>query len=171
MKKHFHKILFVATVALLSLVLFQTFTGLLPLPALNGAVMETEKPKLTLKSYTDGTFESETGKYLREHCGSREWLIRAYNQWLWSCFGEANNSTIMEGKDGWLFEEVYVRDHYESSMYKYTDDTAAMKQIFETEALRMWKVQELLKEHGIHILSGISPRKQVLFEAGGSPCV
>lgn len=163
MKKHFHKILFVATVALLSLVLFQTFTGLLPLPALNGAVMVTEKPKLTLKSYTDGTFQSETEKYLREHCGFREWLIRAYNQWLWSCFGEANNSTIMEGKDGWLFEEVYVRDHYESSMYKYTDDTAAMKQIFETEALRMWKVQELLKEHGIHIFVNINPGKDVIY--------
>jgi hypothetical protein len=69
----------------------------------------------------------------------------------------------MRGKDNWLFEDVYVRDHYESLMYKYTDDTAKMRAICETEALRLWKVQQLLEELGVHIFVNINPGKDVIY--------
>ena len=70
---------------------------------------------------------------------------------------------MVRGKKGWLFEEVYVRDHYESSMYRYTNDTAEMRATFETEVLRLWKVQQLLEEHNIHIFVVINPGKDLIY--------
>ncbi len=141
----------------------QTFTGFIPMPTLNGVTPDTEKPKPTIKNCIDGTFQTDVEAHLRKHCGFREVLIRAYNQFVWSCFKETNNSTIVRGKDNWLYEELYVRDHYESYMYKYTDDTATMRRTFETEALRLWKVQKLLEEYGIHIFVNINPGKDVIY--------
>jgi hypothetical protein len=163
MKKNLHRTLFVSTLAILVLILIQTFTGFIPVKSLRGVSIETEKPKLTFEGCVDGSFQNNLENYCREHCGFREWLIRFYNQYLWSCFKETNNNTVVFGKDGWLFEEVYVRDHYESLMYKYTDDTAKMRSMLETEALRLWKVQELLKEHNIHLFVCLDPAKDVIF--------
>ena len=163
MRKHFHKILFVSTIAVMTIILMQTVTGIVKLKPLHGAVTETEKPKLTFKSYTDGSFQESVENYCRDHSGFREWLIRVYNQYVWSCFRETTNATVVRGKEDWLFEESYIRDHYESMMYKFTDDTTEMKRILETEALRLWKVQELLKEYDIHIFVHINPGKDVIY--------
>ena len=162
MKKNLYIVLFVGTIAILVFLSIQTFTKIVPVPSLKGVAVEAEKPKLTFKNYVDGTFQDGLENYCREHSGFREWLIRFYNQYLWSCFKETNNATVVRGKSNWLFEEVYVRDHYESMMYKYTDDTAAMRKIFETEVLRLWKVQGLLKEYDINIFVNINPGKDVI---------
>lgn len=163
MRKNLHKILFVSTIVVLALLLVQTFTGIVYVKPLVGVTAEAEKPELTFKNYVDGSFQSDLENYCREHCGFREWFIRLYNQFRWSCFKETGNTTVVRGKDNWLFEDVYVRDHYESLMYKYTDDTTEMKTIFETEALRLWKVQQLLEELGIHIFVNVNPGKDVVF--------
>ena len=163
MRKHFHKILFVSTIAVMAIILMQTVTGIVKLKPLHGAVTETEKPKLTFKSYADGTFQDSLENYCRNHSGFREWLIRAYNQYLWSCFKETSNATVVCGKDGWLFEETHVRDYYESLMYKYADDNDKMRKILETEVQRFKKVQELLEEHNIHLFLVIAPCKDAIY--------
>ena len=163
MRKHFYKILFICTIAVMVVFLLQTFTGVVRLEPLHGVTTETEKPKLTLKNYVDGSFQSNVDSYLQDHFGFREWLVRAYNQYLWSCFRETNNANVVRGKNDWLFEEVYVKDHYESLMYQHTDDTVAMRKIFETEALRLWKVQKLLDEYNIHLFVVINPGKDVIY--------
>ncbi len=163
MKDIFYKILFFSTIAVMIIFLVQTVTGVVKLEPLHGAVLEAEKPKPTLATYVDGSFQENTEQYLRDHFGFREWLIRYYNQYLWSCFHETNNATIVRGKDNWLFEELYVRNHYESLMYDYTNDTSEMKKIFEKEALRLKKVQELLKEYDIHLFVVIAPSKDDIY--------
>ena len=163
MRKNLHKILFVGTIVVLTLLLVQTFTGVVHVKSLAGVTDEAEKPKLTLQNYVDGTFQDNLEKYCREHCGFREWFIRLYNQYRWSCFRETDNTTVVRGKGNWLFEDVYVKDHFESLMYNYTNDTAVMRSLCETEALRLWKVQQLLEELGIHIFVNITPGKDVIF--------
>ena len=164
MRKHFHKILFFSTIVIMVIFLIQTVTGVVKLEPLHGVTIETEKPKLTLKNYTDGSFQNEAENYLREHFGFREWLIRGYNQFLWSCFRKSNNSTVVRGKKDWLFEEIHVRDYYESLMYKYVDDDSdKMRSIFETEVQRFKKVQELLEEHNIHLFLVIAPCKDAIY--------
>ncbi len=163
MKDLLYKILFFSTIAILLLFLVQTVTPIVGFEPLNGVTEKLEKPEPTFQNYADGSWQQFIDAYCNEHFGFREPLIRYYNQYLWSCFKETNNATVLRGKDNWLFEEIYVKDHYESLMYNYTNDTAEMRKIFETEVLRLWKVQELLKEHNIHIFVNITPRKDVIF--------
>lgn len=163
MKDSLYKILFFSTVAILLLFLVQTATQLVKFQPLNGVTEELEKPKLTFQNYADGTLQHFMEAYCDEHFGFREPLIRHYNQYLWDIFKKPNNPTVVRGKDNWLFEEIYVKDHYESLMYNYTNDTAEMRETFEKEALRLWKVQELLKEHDIHIFVNITPGKDVIY--------
>ena len=163
MENVFHKILFFCTIAVMIIFLTQTVTGVVKLEPLHGATVEAEQPKLTFESYVDGSFQDSLEQYLRAHFGFREILVRSYNQYLWNCFHEPNNATIMRGKGNWLFEEVYVRDFYESLMYDYTDNVDEMKKTFETEVLRFWKVQELLKEYNIHIFLVIPPCKSMIY--------
>lgn len=163
MKNLFYKILFFSIIVLQCLLLFQTITKHFELKPLAGVTTEVVKPKLTFKTYIDGSYQNDLEAFCRQKLGFREWLIRIYNQYLWSCYRKTSNKNILVGKDDWLFEEIYVRDYYEGSMYEITDDTAEMRKIFETEALRLWKVQELLKEHNIHIFVNITPSKDVIF--------
>ena len=163
MRKHFHKILFFSTIVIMVVFLIQTVTGVVKLEPLQGVTIETEKPKLTLKNYTDGSFQNESENYLREHFGFREWLIRGYNQFLWGCFRESNNATVVRGKKDWLFEETHVRDYYESLMYNYAADNDEMRRTFETEVQRFKKVQELLEEYNIHLFLVIAPCKDAIY--------
>lgn len=131
--------------------------------ALDGATYKTELPKLTLKSYKDNSFQRQFDKYTQDNFGFREWALRFYNQYLWSFYHKTNAEIVMEGKDGYLFENIVIKDHYQSLMYDNTDDTAVMINMLETEALRLWKVQELLKEHDIHIFVNMLPGKNVIY--------
>ena len=163
MKKDFHKIMFVATIALMALLTVQTLTGFIRLKPLKGAMTLSEMPKLTYKSYVDNTFQREFEQYAKDHLGFREWALRLYNQYVWSCYHTNSNSWVLVGDDNWLYESEFVMDHYESAMYKYTNDPEVMKETFEKEALRLWKVQELLKEHDVHIFVNMIPGKDVIF--------
>ncbi len=163
MKQVFHKILFIITIVLLTLVMVQTLTGFINFRSLRGAMTLAEMPKLTYKSYVDNSFQRGFEQYAKDHMGFREWALRLYNQYVWSCYHTNSNNYILVGKDNWLYESEFVMDHYESAMYKYTDNPEVMKQTFEKEALRLWKVQELLKEHDVHIFVNMIPGKDVIF--------
>ncbi len=163
MKGLLYKILFFSTIAVLLVFTAQTVAPFAHFEPLNGVTEELEKPELTFRNYANGSLQNYIDAYLREHFGFREPLIRYYNQFLMSCFHETNNENVLIGKDGWLFGQRYVRNYYESLMYEYTDDTAKMREVFETEALRLWKVQELLKEYDIHIFVNITPSKDVVY--------
>ena len=163
MKKHFHKILFIITIAIMTLIMTQTLTDFIKLKPLKGAMVKAEMPDFNFKNYVDGSFQSGIEAYGKDNFGFHEWLIRLYNQYLWSCFKMINNNNILLGKDRWLYEINYVKDHYESMMYDYASDSIEMKKRFETEALRLWKVQELLKEHDIYIFVSMIPGKDVIY--------
>lgn len=163
MKDLLYKILFFSTVAILLLFLVQTATQIVSFEPLHGVTEELEKPKLTFRNYADGSWQQYIDDYFNKHLGFREPMIRHYNQYLWDLFKKPNNAHVIRGKKNCLFEDSYVRDHYESLMYDYTNDTAEMRKIFETEVLRLWKVQELLKEYDIHIFVNITPGKDLIY--------
>ena len=163
MKINFNKILFIATIVLFQIILIQSIWHPFDLRPLTGATYKTEFPQLTFESYKDNSFQRKMDKYSQENFGFREWALRFYNQYLWSFYHKTNAHSVIEGKNNYLYEKEFVTDHYQSLMYKHTDDTTVMKEIFETEALRLWKVQELLKEHDIHIFVNMIPGKDVIY--------
>ena len=163
MKNNFHKILFIATIFIFVVILVQSLWHPIQFRPLKGVTVKTELPEFTFETYKNNSFQKQFDKYTQENFGLREWTFRMYNQYLWTCYRKIKTSYVIEGKNGYLYEEEFIRDHYESLMYKYTDDTTAMKEVFETEALRLWKVQELLKEHDIHIFANLIPGKDVIY--------
>ena len=163
MKKNNLKILSVTTIFLLALVMVQTLTDFIDLKSLKGAMVKSEMPELSYKNYVDGSFQRGFEQYCRDRFGFREWALRLYNQYVWSCYHTNSNKWVLVGDDNWLYESEFVEDHYQSAMYRYTDDTAVMRKTFEKEALRLWKVQELLKEYDIHIFVNMIPGKDVIY--------
>ncbi|MBE6335090.1 MAG: hypothetical protein E7066_00195 [Lentimicrobiaceae bacterium] len=163
MKTNFHKILFFTTIAFFTIILIQTIWHPINFKPLKGVTVKTELPKFTFESYSSNKFQSQFEKYTKENFGFREWTFRMYNQYIWSCYHKTNAFIVVEGKEGYLYEKEFVRDHYESLMYNHTNDTSVMKDLFETEALRLWKVQELLKEHDIHIFVNLIPGKDIIY--------
>jgi len=163
MKKDFNKILFIITITTFVVLFIQSIWHPINFRPLDGATYKTELPKLTFNSYKNSSFQKQFDKYLQENFGFREWAFRFYNQYLWSFYHKTNAYIVIEGKNGYLYEKEFVKDHYQSLMYNHTDDTTVMKDLFETEVLRLWKVQELLKEHDIHIFANIIPGKDVIY--------
>ena len=99
-------------------VMVQTVFHVFNLKKLGGEREEPKKPTFTFEAYLDGSLQKDIEQYSKENFGFYEWLIRVYNQYLWTCYHKTNNSNLVFGKDNWIFEEEVVREHYESLMYK-----------------------------------------------------
>lgn len=163
MNKNFHKKLFASTVMILVIVMVQSIWHPLKIKELKGAYIKKEFPRLTFQAYKDNSFQKQFEDYYKDHFGFREYAIRLYNQYLWSCYRKTNVNTVALGKDNYLYETYFVIEHYESLMHSYANDTSEMKKIFDTETLRLWKVQEILKEYDIHIFVNMLPGKDMIY--------
>ena len=163
MKKRYQNILFILTIVIMVVLLLQTVASPISLKSLKGYSIEKERPTLSYKSYVDGTFQRDFEAYSREHFGFREWALRLYNQYIWTCYHKTFNGWIDIGKDDWLFETEFVQDHYESMMYKYTSDSLEMKKTFDNLAEGLFKLQEILEQHDTYIFVNMIPGKDVIY--------
>lgn len=157
------KILCFLTIAVFSMLLLQTAFHVFELKPLKGFTINKELPKLTFENYVDGSFQKDFETYYKKKFGFREWSLRLYNQYIWSFYHKTHNGWIDIGKDSWLYETEFVRDHYESLTYKYAKDTLEMKNRFDALANDLYKLQEILKEHGTYIFVNMIPGKDVIY--------
>ena len=51
---------------------------------LKGVTLSTEFPEFSMESYSQSKYQSQLEKYVSENFGFREFVIRLYNQYLWS---------------------------------------------------------------------------------------
>ena len=161
--KKLNKSLCFLTVIIMLTVMVQTVFHVFNLKKLGGEREEPKKPTFTFEAYLDGSLQKDIEQYSKENFGFYEWLIRVYNQYLWTCYHKTNNSNLVFGKDDWILEEEVVREHYESLMYKYANDSADMMRKLDLEAKRLWKAQEILKEYDKYIFVNMIPCKDIIF--------
>ncbi len=165
MKKNTKVILFV----IVSVVMFAPMVNeLLDFPKfrrLSGVVYDQPMPKLTLKSYATGEFQSKTESYLKQHFGFRPPLIRFYNQYLWDFFRKTSveGAQIVFGKDGWIYEPWFVEEYYQGRMYRITDDSAVMKRSMDAEAKRLYQLQHILAPYGTYLFTSLLPGKEAVY--------
>ena len=157
------KILTIATMLMLLLTMAQGLWHFVPVKSLTGVSYDCEMPKLTMRTYVDGSWQAEMDRYARRSFGFREYSIRLYNQYVWSCYRHTTNKGVVPGRKGYIYERYFVEDYYESRMYKYTDDPAVLLEKFECEAARLGKLQSLLKEYGTTLFVAVLPGKDVLY--------
>ena len=162
MKKNFYKILCLATLAF-SLILFaQEKTHIIKLKPLHGVTETTNFPKFTFKGYVDGSLQKGLEQYSNDNFGFREWAIRLYNQFCWTCFHKTF-TYVMIGKEGYLYEPFFVQDYYESLMYSYANNNEDLLQKFNIEAKRLYKVQEILKDYDVSLFVACLPGKERIY--------
>lgn len=145
--------------------LLQSLTQWPKCEALQGVVVDQPMPKLTLKSYRDGSFQTRTEKHLQYHFGFRPPIIRLYNQYLWDFYGKTYVSpgTLTIGKDGWLYEPWFVEDYYQSLSYTFSSDPESMAKMFEAEAKRVYQLQHILHDCGTELLVALLPGKDLIY--------
>lgn len=115
------------------------------LKPLGGVTYETTRPKLSLKSFASGEYQSNAEQYSRENFGFREWAIRLYNQTTYSLFDQTNNRFVVTGKDGHtFFEESYV--------ISYTGETYLGEETIQKNTKQLKLIQDMLRAKGTTLL-------------------
>ena len=119
---------------------------------LNGAFTLADKPVLSKESWMNGSFQSGVEKYLKDHAGFRNFLVRLQNQIDFTFFKEAHAEGVVIGKQRQLYEYDYIRAWLAED---YPGDSFVEKKL-----LRLKYVQEYLKkEKGIDLVLVFEPGK------------
>lgn len=159
-----YNILTLITLVLFVVLFVQSVFHPISLKSLKGFYNPVEKPVFSYKSLIDGSYQRCFEEYNQQHSAFREWSIRLYNQYLWTCYHKTYNGWIDIGKDDWLYESDFVQDHYESMIYKWFDGNTTMaEQMFEETAENLRKLQEILAKHGTYIFVNMIPGKNMIY--------
>ncbi len=161
--KNFHKILFIITIAIFTTILVQTIWHPFNIKKLYGNTDKVELPKLNLKNYSDGSFQKDFDKYLTQNFGFREFAIRLYNQYLWTCYAKENVAHIVPGKDNWLFYKHHIDDYYGQEMYNWQSSSETAIELYEREIDLMKKLRDVLKTYDIEFLMFVAPDKAYIY--------
>lgn len=96
----------------LSLPALQGITGLIRLKPLQGAIEAPGKPEGGIAAWWDGTLQVEAEEWLNAHVGFYPLFIRTNNQLNYTLFNKAKAKGVVIGKQGYLFEENYIKAYY-----------------------------------------------------------
>lgn len=148
----------IAFVVLLFLPIIQRSIKILPRLQLHGTFKQAEKPKLSWNSWMDGSFQSAYETYFNQRQGLRVYFIRVHNQIHYSLFGTApdtGGTVIVVGKDGYLYEQSYVKLYNTENRYPEED----LRDI----ARRVRRLQDEVRKMGVGFLLVISPSKVEIY--------
>lgn len=75
---------------------------------LKGYIQLSEKPEFSIDSWMNGSFQLNYDKYLEDHIGFRNLLVRLYNQIDFSLFRVGHAAGVIIGKEDYLYELNYI---------------------------------------------------------------
>ena len=130
---------------------------------LNGYTTTTDKPELTRASFASGDYQNDMEHYISENFGFREFFIRLYNQFSYSCFRQINNDNIKEGRNHELYLKMYLDEITGQTLWDYylsIEDAKAdaRKNVQETKRLI-----DTLKQFDIDFLFVFAPTKTAVY--------
>ena len=156
-------ILFTLLMVFLFVPVIQEWGGVFPVKPLKGVFEPTPKPELTFDNYKSNIYQTQIEKYVSEHFGMREPVIRLYNQYVWSAYNKTYCHFIVPGKEGYLYYALAVNEHYGLELPKhYKSNEEAMKDA-DTELRQMNKLRHVLKDYGIEFVAFIAPDKPEVY--------
>ena len=160
--KVLHFVLLALTFAILVLPAIQQHTQWLEMKPLNGVTVATAQPKLSVKAFMTGEYQRQEEQYLSENIGFREPLTRLYNQMAWSLFRAPQNKTIFVNDDNWIFNDFTIKHYYGQSMYDFMDSNESAIQKMHSDALMIYKLQNILQSYGITFFVCLAPGKDMV---------
>lgn len=117
-----------------------------------------KKPELKAQTWLDGSWQRNYERWFSTRLGLRDWMVRTWNQVNFSLFGSvARNmgTRIAVGRDGWLYEGVYI------DAYNKEDRTSEADLRQRVEALA--RLQAELLRKGIGFVVVIAPSKVEIY--------
>lgn len=158
-----YTILFSLLLAFLFLPMVQEHYKIFKVKPLNGVNYKTEKPQLTYETYSSNKYQAQLEKYTAENFGFREFVIRLYNQYVWTCFNKTFNRSFVRGEDNWFYYYEACRE-YKGIEYKcnFKNRESAIK-CYEKNIDMMCQLREILKEYNIEFMTFMAPDKAFIY--------
>jgi len=145
-------ILFVLVLLILCLPALQNATGFITVKPLDGDFIVPGKPTWSWKDWQSGIFQDHYDDYLEQNLELRPLLVRLNNQLDFSLFRQANAEGVSIGKEGYLYEDDYIRAYLGED---YMGDSSISKNI-----RRMKFLQDHLKaNYDIDLILVLEPSK------------
>lgn len=120
-------------------------------PNLVGLVISDEKPKFSMGSWLDGSYQAEKEDYNNDHWAFKEKMVRLNNQFYYDLFNQIRVNNFVAGKENYVMSEGYI-------FSAFGDDL--MKNEKVSDLLQKAKVvQDTLKKKGIDMLLVFAPGK------------
>ena len=121
---------------------------------LHGVTLPEQSVPLSHATWFSGRFQSSVTAWVNQNFAFREAFIRGYNQMLWTLFGKSYmaSESIIQGKDGWLFERGYLQD------YNYMGRVLSDAEV-EEMANQLLQVRNRLASFGVSFLVLVTPSK------------
>ena len=132
-----YRILLGLIVGLFILPIVQRNTHLFSFRTLKGEYYAHQKPKITLQSWLEGSYQRKMDQYCTDSFGFRNSLVRSVNQVDYWAFNEANAQYVVIGKNNCLYETPYIEAHLGMDFlgdFSITDKVLKLSRIKDTLA-------------------------------------
>ena len=156
-------ILFSLTAVMLFAPLVQQNFGLFEFKKLHGYFEPAKKPEMTFDNLKKGAYQRQAEAYLKENFGFHEPLIRLYNQWTFDWFKTTSNKDVAIEKDGWFYHNESIMQYFGTTESWTNMTSSQVRDNLATQALCLYKVNAILKEYGVHLLTFTLPTKSYIY--------
>ena len=132
--------------------------NILPNTTLIGKEEPPPKAQWSATGWLDGSFQEQYSKRRDSRLGLRDYLVKTYNQLHYSIFHRVVSTvstSVIIGKENWLYEEVYVKKLNTASK---DDGSLITKRV---QRLRI--LQDQLEKLGIAFVFVIAPSKAEVY--------
>ncbi len=142
---------FILLMAIFALPLSQQLFSWARIVKLHGAVTGATDTVFTWKGWWDESYQKQKEAWVNDSFGFREELVRLHNQLRFSTFGVINARGVVAGKEGYFYEENYIRAVTGADLL----DDAELNRRLDGVA----RAATLLKQEGILLLVILAPGK------------
>ena len=156
-------VLCILTICVFMLLFVQERTHFIQLKPLAGVPAQSDHKKLSLHNLSDGSFQDDLEQRLRYSFGFNEFLVRNYNQVLYSCLHSVTNRHIRKGLDGELYLKMYLEEVTGKTLrntYSSIDSAKALARYNVEETMRL---VDTLRSHGTEFLFVFAPTKTYVY--------
>ncbi|MBC9811601.1 hypothetical protein H9Y05_03850 [Crocinitomicaceae bacterium CZZ-1] len=148
---HIKNGLFLVVLVLLFLPMLQSKFRIVNIQPLKGAVQATADPYISGSNWLSGEYQRLQEQYVKDSFGLREPFVRLYNQLNFSMYNQTNAEGIVIGKEGYLYEEGYIRAYLGLD---FVGEDSIRKKV---EQLKV--IADSLEKEGIEVVVLLAPGK------------
>lgn len=102
----------VLLIGLLLIPLVQQYLKPVEVKPLSGDVVSANRPDFSWDKWMSGEYQHQRDEYWKSHFGFQPFFIRLNNQIHYSIYDEIKAKSVIEGKEGYLYEGNYIRSYF-----------------------------------------------------------